>query len=188
MTVSSRPLQDAVALVAGGASGLGGATTEALLDRGASVVVLDLPGARDRLGGRRGVQVVEGDVRERIDKDQVNAIGGAMSDSTVDGLYLHHTKVGLWFDGPMSNMRVTNNVIVDQIADGLNFHTGVTVSLVRNNFLRNTGDDALAMWSEKTADARNGLAALAGSQRVARTGDVLTDAKTYAEQQAALAG
>jgi hypothetical protein len=98
---------------------------------------------------------IEGDVRERIDTDQVNGIGGALSDSTVDGLYLHHTKVGLWFDGPMTNLRVTNNVIADQIADGLNFHTGVTNSLVSNNFIRNTGDDALAMWSERTQDAGN---------------------------------
>ncbi|MFJ7216217.1 glycosyl hydrolase family 28-related protein [Amycolatopsis sp. NPDC098790] len=98
---------------------------------------------------------VEGDVRERVDTDQVNAVGGALSDSTVDSLYLHHTKVGLWFDGPMSGTRITNNVIADQIADGLNFHTGVTDSVVANNFLRNTGDDGLAMWSEKAQDARN---------------------------------
>jgi hypothetical protein len=98
---------------------------------------------------------IEGDVRERIDTDQVNGIGGALSDSTIDGLYLHHTKVGLWFDGPMTNLRVTNNVIADQIADALNFHTGVTNSKVSNNFVRNTGDDGLAMWSEKTADANN---------------------------------
>ncbi|MFC9265730.1 glycosyl hydrolase family 28-related protein [Streptomyces hydrogenans] len=113
-------------------------------------------------GGSRNVHLsgfaVEGDVRERIDTDQVNAIGGAMSDSTVEGLYLHHTKVGLWFDGPMRNVRVTDNVITDQIADGLNLHTGVTDSLVRNNFLRNTGDDGIALWSEKTADARNTIA------------------------------
>src|SRR4029453_14292411 len=96
---------------------------------------------------------IEGDVRERIDKDQVNGVGGAMSNSTINGLYIRHTKVGLWFDGPMTNIRVTNNIIVDQIADGLNFHTGVTKSLVRNNFVRNTGDDGLAMWSEKTADS-----------------------------------
>jgi hypothetical protein len=98
---------------------------------------------------------IEGDVRERIDTDQVNAIGGALSDSTVDGLYLHHTKVGLWFDGPMRNTRVTGNVIADQIADGLNFHTGVTDSVVSGNFVRNTGDDGLAMWSEKSENARN---------------------------------
>ncbi|MHA4773560.1 glycosyl hydrolase family 28-related protein [Streptomyces sp. MSC1_001] len=110
-------------------------------------------------GGSRNVHLrgfaVEGDVRERIDSDQVNAIGGAMSDSTIDGLHLHHTKVGLWFDGPMSNVKVTNNVITDQIADALNFHTGVTDSLVHNNFVRNTGDDGLAMWSDTTTDARN---------------------------------
>jgi hypothetical protein len=98
---------------------------------------------------------IEGDVRERIDTDQVNGIGGALSNSTIDGLYIQHTKVGLWFDGPMTNTKITNNVIVDQIADGLNFHTGVTKSLVQNNFVRNTGDDGLAMWSEKTADAGN---------------------------------
>ncbi|MER5863383.1 glycosyl hydrolase family 28-related protein [Kitasatospora sp. NPDC002040] len=110
-------------------------------------------------GGSRNVHLsgftIEGDVRERIDTDQVNAIGGAMSDSTIEGLYLHRTKVGLWFDGPMTNLKVTGNVIADQIADGLNFHTGVTDSLVADNFVRNTGDDGLAMWSEKTGNARN---------------------------------
>ncbi|MGY0021515.1 glycosyl hydrolase family 28-related protein [Streptomyces sp. cg35] len=110
-------------------------------------------------GGSRNVHLsgfaIQGDVRERIDTDQVNAVGGAMSDSTIDGLYLQHTKVGLWFDGPMKNVRVTRNVIVDQIADGLNFHTGVTDSVAAQNFVRNTGDDALAMWSEKQQNARN---------------------------------
>jgi hypothetical protein len=98
---------------------------------------------------------IEGDVRERIDTDQVNGVGGALSDSTVDGLYIRHTKVGMWFDGPMTNLRLTNNIIVDQIADGLNFHSGVTGSVVRGNFVRNSGDDGLAMWSETTADTGN---------------------------------
>ncbi|HWB36214.1 MAG TPA: glycosyl hydrolase family 28-related protein, partial [Rugosimonospora sp.] len=110
-------------------------------------------------GGSHNVHLsgfaIEGDVRERIDTDQVNGIGGALSDSTIDGLYIHHTKVGIWLDGPLSNLKITNNVIADQIADGINFHTGVTNSVVRNNFLRNTGDDALAMWSETTEDANN---------------------------------
>jgi Pectate lyase superfamily protein len=98
---------------------------------------------------------IEGDVRERIDTDQVNGIGGALSNSTIDGLYIHHTKVGMWFDGPMTNLRITNNDIADQIADGLNFHTGVTNSVVSNNFFRNTGDDALALWSDKVEDSNN---------------------------------
>jgi hypothetical protein len=111
------------------------------------------------LGGSTNVHLsgfaIEGDVRERIDTDQVNGIGGALSNSTIEGLYIQHTKVGMWFDGPMTNLSITNNVIVDQIADGLNFHTGVTNSVVSNNFIRNSGDDGLAMWSEKIADAGN---------------------------------
>ena len=98
---------------------------------------------------------IEGDVRERIDSDQVNGIGGALSNSTIEGLYIHHTKVGMWLDGPMSNLIVRNNIIVDEIADGINFHTGVTDSVVANTFVRNTGDDALAMWSDKIEDANN---------------------------------
>ncbi|MEV0786244.1 glycosyl hydrolase family 28-related protein [Streptomyces sp. NPDC050423] len=110
-------------------------------------------------GGSRNVHLsgfaIEGDVRERVDTDQVNGVGGALSDSTIEGLHISHTKVGMWFDGPMSNLRITGNIIVDQIADALNLHTGVTDSRVAHTFVRNSGDDGLAMWSEKTANARN---------------------------------
>ncbi len=111
------------------------------------------------VGGSTNVHLsgfaIEGDVRERIDTDQVNGIGGALRNSTIDGLYIQHTKVGIWLDGPMTNLKITNNVIVNQIADGINFHTGVTNSIASNNFIRNTGDDGLAMWSEKAADAND---------------------------------
>ncbi|GHO48990.1 glycosyl hydrolase family 28-related protein [Ktedonospora formicarum] len=103
-------------------------------------------------GGSRNVHLsnfaIEGDVQERIDTDQVNGIGGALNDSTIDGVYIHHTKVGIWLDGPMHNVMVENTVITDQIADGINFHQGVTTSRVVNSLIRNTGDDGLAMWSE----------------------------------------
>jgi hypothetical protein len=106
-------------------------------------------------GGSRDVRLsnfaIEGDVRERIDTDQVNGIGGALNDSTIDGLYIHHTKVGIWLDGPMNNVTIKNTVIADQIADGINFHQGVTNSRVVNSLIRNTGDDGLAMWSQKVA-------------------------------------
>ena len=111
------------------------------------------------VGGSTNVHLsgfsIIGDVRERIDTDQVNGIGGALSNSTIDGLFIQHTKAGMWFDGPMTNLKITNNVIVDQLADGINFHTGVTNSTVSNNFIRNTGDDALAAWSEHTEDAND---------------------------------
>ena len=99
---------------------------------------------------------IEGDVRERIDTDQVNGIGGALNNSTIDGLYIQHTKVGIWLDGPMNNVTIKNTVIMDQIADGINFHQGVTDSRVVNSLIRNTGDDALAMWSQ-AVDGQPGI-------------------------------
>jgi len=111
------------------------------------------------VGGSSNVRLsgfaIQGDVRERIDTDQVNGIGGALSNSVIDGLYIQHTKVGIWLDGPMTNLKIANTQIVDQIADAVNFHTGVTNSSVTNSFIRNTGDDGLAMWAEKTTNSGN---------------------------------
>ncbi|RKF27361.1 discoidin domain-containing protein [Micromonospora globbae] len=96
-----------------------------------------------------------GDIRERVDEHQVNAIGGAMSDSVVDNVWLQHTKVGAWMDGPMNNFTIRNSRILDQTADGVNFHWGVTNSTVTNTFVRNTGDDALAMWAQNVPNVNN---------------------------------
>ncbi len=98
---------------------------------------------------------VFGEVQERNDSDQVNAIGGALSDSTVDNVWLQHTKVGVWLDGPLDNFTLSRSRILDQTADGLNFHQGVTNSEVVDTYVRNTGDDGLAMWSEKDPNANN---------------------------------
>jgi hypothetical protein len=92
---------------------------------------------------------IESDVRERIDTDQVNGIGGAIGGgSTIQNLYIHHTKVGIWLDGPMDGLTIRNNIIVDSVADGINLHLGVSDVRATNNFVRNSGDDGLAMWSE----------------------------------------
>jgi alpha-1,3-glucanase-like protein/F5/8 type C domain-containing protein len=98
---------------------------------------------------------VIGDIQERVDEDQVNAFGGAMSNSTIDNVWMQHTKVGAWMDGPMDRFTIKNSRILDQTADGVNFHTGVTNSTVTNTFLRNTGDDALAMWAQDVPNVNN---------------------------------
>jgi hypothetical protein len=113
----------------------------------------------DEGGGSHNVHLsnfaIEGDVRDRVDADQVNGVGGALSDSSVDGLYIQHTKVGLWFDGPMHNLTISNTIVADVLADGINFHRGVTNSKVLNSFFRNTADDGMAMWSEANPDAND---------------------------------
>ncbi len=96
---------------------------------------------------------IESDVRERIDTDQVNGIGGAIGGgSTIENLYLHRTKVGIWLDGPMDGLLIRNNIITDAIADGMNLPLGVSNVRATNNFIRNSGDDGLAMWSESNPD------------------------------------
>ncbi len=50
---------------------------------------------------------VVGDIREREDNDQVNAFGGAMTDSVIDNVWMENTKVGAWMDGPMNNFVIT---------------------------------------------------------------------------------
>ncbi len=96
-----------------------------------------------------------GEVTERNDNLQVNGIGGALNLSTVSDLWIQHSKVGAWLDGPMNHLTMTGLRILDQTADGVNFHQGVTDSVVENSFVRNTGDDGLAMWSDKNADTGN---------------------------------
>jgi hypothetical protein len=98
---------------------------------------------------------VLGEVMERNDDDQVNGFGGAMSNSTLSNVWVQHTKVGAWMDGPMNNFKITGSRILDQTADGVNFHYGVTNSTVENTFVRNTGDDGLAMWAENVPEVNN---------------------------------
>jgi hypothetical protein len=96
-----------------------------------------------------------GDVQERNDGAQVNGIGGALNNSTVDRLWIEHEKVGAWMDGPFTNLVFNGMRIRNVTADGVNFHNGVTNSKVTNSDLRNLGDDGLATWSEQNADVND---------------------------------
>ncbi len=99
---------------------------------------------------------IVGEVTERDDHAQVNGIGGALGGgSVVENLFIQHTKVGLWLDGPFSGLTVRNNRIFDTTADGLNLHQGISETVVEHNVIRNTGDDGLAMWSDQNANHHN---------------------------------
>src|SRR5918999_1657798 len=113
-------------------------------------------------GGSDDVRLADfaivGEIKERVDTDEVNGVGGSLSDSVIERLYIQHTKVGIWLDGPGEDLLVRGNVIVDQMADGINIRKGWRRVRATDNFFRNTGDDAMAMWSNYVSgDAKKEL-------------------------------
>ncbi|MEV5976441.1 discoidin domain-containing protein [Streptomyces sp. NPDC052114] len=97
---------------------------------------------------------VLGEVTERVDGNPDNFVNGSLGpNSAVSGMWLQHLKVGLWLMGNNDNLVVEDNRFLDMTADGLNLNGTAKGVTVRNNFLRNTGDDALAMWSLNTTNS-----------------------------------
>ncbi|MFG2456668.1 discoidin domain-containing protein [Streptomyces sp. NPDC048523] len=99
---------------------------------------------------------VVGEVTERVDSSPDNFVNGSLGrGSSVSGMWLQHLKVGLWLTGSNDNLVVENNRFLDMTADGLNLNGNARGVRVRNNFLRNQGDDALAMWSLYAPDTNS---------------------------------
>src|SRR5258708_5622826 len=90
---------------------------------------------------------IEGQITNRVDCLQDNGIGGSLNNSTISNIWIEHTKVGMWFDGPFSGLTITGSRIDSTLADGINFHRNITNSSVTQTIIRGTGDDGLAMWS-----------------------------------------
>ncbi|MGW0331891.1 discoidin domain-containing protein [Streptomyces sp. NPDC003011] len=106
----------------------------------------------DQTSSSGGVHIrdfaVIGEVTERVDSSPDNFVNGSLGpNSSVSGMWLQHLKVGLWLTGTNDNLVVENSRFLDMTADGLNLNGNARGVRVRNNFLRNQGDDALAMWS-----------------------------------------
>ncbi|WP_084628238.1 discoidin domain-containing protein [Amycolatopsis nigrescens] len=103
---------------------------------------------------------VFGEVTERNDGSPDNAFHGVLgAGSVVSGLWIQHTKCGLWLmNGATSGLTIENNRIIDTTADGINFDGNVKNSAIRNNFLRNNGDDAIALWSNGVSDSGDTIA------------------------------
>lgn len=91
---------------------------------------------------------VEGQITNRIDCIQDNGIGGSLNNSTISNVWIEHTKVGMWFDGPFNGLTITGSRVDSTLADGINFHRGISNSTVTQTIIRGTGDDGLAMWSD----------------------------------------
>lgn len=143
-------------------------TLDGVTVQGAGMWHTELRGAGVGLYGERapspsrGVRVSDlaiiGEVGERDDSAALAAVGGALGGGSVlERLWIQHVKVGMWLDGPFSGLTVTGCRIMDVTADGINLHQGVSDVVLRDNLVRNTGDDGIALWSEAGPDGFEGV-------------------------------
>ncbi|MGY0021672.1 discoidin domain-containing protein [Streptomyces sp. YJ-C3] len=102
---------------------------------------------------------VLGEVTERVDSAPDNFVNGSLGPgSSVSGMLIQHMKCGFWLTGNNDDLVVENNRILDTTADGLNLNGNAKGVTVRNNFLRNQGDDSLAMWALNATNSNDTFA------------------------------
>ncbi|MFI8067533.1 discoidin domain-containing protein [Streptomyces sp. NPDC086033] len=168
---STQAFRDAISAAQGGVvwippgdyrltSALGGVQNVTLQGAGNWHSVVHSSRFIDQSGSSGGVHIkdfaVIGEVTERVDSNPDNFVNGSLgAGSSVSGMWLQHLKVGLWLTGDNDNLVVENNRFLDMTADGLNLNGNARGVRVRNNFLRNQGDDALAMWSLYAPDTNS---------------------------------
>ncbi|MFF5533244.1 discoidin domain-containing protein [Streptomyces cinerochromogenes] len=160
---STQAFRDAIAAAQGGTvwippgdyritSSLNGVQNVTLQGAGGWYSVVHTSRFIDQSGSAGNVRIkdfaVIGEVTERVDSSPDNFVNGSLGpNSSVSGMWIQHLKVGLWLTGNNDNLVVENNRVLDTTADGLNLNGTAKGVRVRNNFLRNQGDDSLAMWS-----------------------------------------
>jgi hypothetical protein len=93
----------------------------------------------------------DGDVTTRDPDNAPNSDAAIEGDFGTGSLIHHvatnHAKVGLWVKGNTNGLYVAAVRIRNTMADGVNVNGNATNVRVEQSTLRNTGDDALAMWS-----------------------------------------
>ncbi|WP_293995366.1 discoidin domain-containing protein [Streptomyces sp.] len=171
---STQAFRDAIAAAQGGTvwippgdyrltSSLSGVQNVTLLGAGSWYSVVHTSRFIDQSSSSGNVHIsnfaVVGEVTERVDSNPDNFVNGSLGpNSSVSGMWIQHLKCGFWLTGNNDNLVVENNRILDTTADGLNLNGNAHGVQVRNNFLRNQGDDSLAMWSLNSADTNSSFA------------------------------
>jgi hypothetical protein len=93
----------------------------------------------------------DGDITTRDPDASPNSDAAIEGDFGTGSLIHHfatnHAKVGLWANGNTDGLYVAGVRIRNTMADGVNLTENTRNSRVEQSTLRNTGDDALAMWS-----------------------------------------
>ena len=75
--------------------------------------------------------------------------------SWVQNVWIEHMKVGFWLSSGTDGLFIVNGRIRDTWADGINIAGGVKNSQISHFNIRNTGDDAMAMWSNGQSNVNN---------------------------------
>lgn len=89
-----------------------------------------------------------GDTVARDDASPETGFRGNLSKSIIQNIWIEHLKVGIWPDKGTDGMQISSVRVRDLMADGVNFYNGTQNSFVENSHFRNTGDDAIAAWSD----------------------------------------
>jgi hypothetical protein len=92
---------------------------------------------------------ISGDSIVRNDSGDDAAFEGNFgTGSMLQNVLVFHSKVGLWADNGTDGLYVIASRIRDTYADGINLHGNVRNTRIDQSTIRNTGDDAAAMWSD----------------------------------------
>ncbi len=95
---------------------------------------------------------IHGQVASRCDSCDVNGVGGGLGGgSLVQNVWVRHTKCGAWVNGPLQGLHLVGLDVRNTNADGVNLHGGATDTTVEHSRFRNTGDDGVALWSDRSA-------------------------------------
>lgn len=82
---------------------------------------------------------------------------GAATNVTIQNIWMEHMKVGIWSYNT-TGLVIQGCRIRNTYADGINLCSSTNNSTVRNNNLRNTGDDCIAIWPWQGDSCNNTIA------------------------------
>lgn len=89
-----------------------------------------------------------GDTLLRDDASPETGFRGNLSNSVIQNIWIEHLKVGIWPSKGSGPLTVASIRARNLMADGVNLYNGAHDSIVENSHFRNTGDDAIAAWSD----------------------------------------
>ena len=100
--------------------------------------------------------LVSGDTILRDNNSPESGFSGVTGNgTTLSNIWVEHSKTGYWVGPNASALNINHCRFRDLFADGINLWKGTSNSVVEQSHFRNTGDDALASWSDSAQNTNN---------------------------------